>query len=146
MSRGEAQRTLSQRAIDEEYREAGILVNLDGRVPIDEAAPCYKSSREVVQAVLDAGLAEVEHELWPLSSLKGTDERSSRAAQKERKRERTRENRKQRRGEDDVVQQALDEMATDTDALADTASDAGPDTEAGSGTDGDETGGSSHHY
>ena len=32
-----------------------------------------KSSREVVQAVLDAGLAEVEHELWPLSSLKGTE-------------------------------------------------------------------------
>ncbi|MFO0572476.1 MAG: RtcB family protein [Polyangia bacterium] len=142
MSRGEAQRTLSQRAIDEEYREAGILVNLDGRVPIDEAAPCYKSSREVVQAVLDAGLAEVEHELWPLSSLKGTDERSSRAAQKERKRERTRDHRKQRRGEVDVVQQALDEMATDTDALPDTASDTGSDSD----TDGDETGGSSHHY
>ena len=149
MSRGEAQRTLSQRTIDEEYRQAGILVNLDGRVPIDEAAPCYKSSREVVQAVLDAGLAEVEHELWPLSSLKGTDERASRAAKKERqerKAERSRDNRKQRRGEVDVVQQALDEMAGDTDALPDTASDQAGDNGDNGDNDGNETGGSSHHY
>ena len=80
MSRGEAIRTLSQREIDAEYREAGILVNLDGRVPIDEAAPCYKPAREVVQAVLDAGLARIEHELYPLSSLKGTDSRPRRGA------------------------------------------------------------------
>ena len=44
-------------------------------MPLDEAAPCYKPAREVVQAVVDAGLARIEHELWPLSSLKGTDER-----------------------------------------------------------------------
>ncbi|HVF48807.1 MAG TPA: RtcB family protein [Pyrinomonadaceae bacterium] len=75
MSRGEASRTLSQRAIDDEYRAAGILVNVNGRVPLDEAAPCYKSSAEVVEAVVSAGLAEVEHRLWPLASLKGTDER-----------------------------------------------------------------------
>lgn len=74
MSRGEATRTLSQRAIDDEYREAGIVVNADGHVPLDEAAPCYKSSSEVVAAVLGAGLAEVEHQLWPLASLKGVDE------------------------------------------------------------------------
>ena len=75
MSRGEAIRTLSQRAIDDEYAAAGILVNTDGRVPLDEAAPCYKSSEEVVAAVIDAGLAEVEYRLWPLASLKGADER-----------------------------------------------------------------------
>ncbi|MBA3439959.1 MAG: RtcB family protein [Pyrinomonadaceae bacterium] len=73
LSRGEALRRLSQRAIDDEYRAAGILVNDDGRVPLDEAAPCYKSSEEVVAAVVGAGLAEVEHRLWPLASLKGTD-------------------------------------------------------------------------
>jgi tRNA-splicing ligase RtcB len=78
LSRGEAIRTLSQRAIDDEYREAGILVNTDGRVPLDEAAPAYKSSQEVVEAVINAGLAEVEHRLWPLASLKGTDEKSGR--------------------------------------------------------------------
>jgi tRNA-splicing ligase RtcB len=73
MSRAQATRTLSQRKIDDEYAAAGILVNTDGHVPLDEAAPCYKSSEEVVRAVIDAGLAEIEHKLWPLSSLKGTE-------------------------------------------------------------------------
>ena len=74
ISRGEANRTLSQRQMDDEYREAGIVVNVDGRVPLDEAAPCYKPSEEVVAAVVGAGLAEIEHSLWPLASLKGVDE------------------------------------------------------------------------
>ncbi len=73
LSRGEANRTLSQRAIDDEYAAAGILVNIDGRVPLDEAAPAYKSSEEVIKAVVGAGLAEVEYTLWPLASLKGTE-------------------------------------------------------------------------
>ena len=75
LSRGQANRTLSQRHIDDEYAAAGILVNIDGRVPLDEAAPAYKSSEEVLRAVTDAGLAEVEHKLWPLASLKGVDEK-----------------------------------------------------------------------
>jgi tRNA-splicing ligase RtcB len=75
LSRGQANRTLSQRQIDDEYAAAGILVNIDGRVPLDEAAPAYKSSEEVLRAVTDAGLAEVEHKLWPLASLKGVDEK-----------------------------------------------------------------------
>lgn len=74
ISRGEATRTLDQRTIDEQYRRDGILVNLDGRVPLDEAAPCYKSSDEVVSAVVAAGLAEIEHRLWPICSLKGTEQ------------------------------------------------------------------------
>ncbi len=78
LSRGAATRELSQRQIDDEYREAGILVNIDGHVPLDEAAPCYKSSEEVTRAVTEAGLAEVVHKLWPLASLKGTEERKSR--------------------------------------------------------------------
>ena len=75
LSRTAATRTLSQRAIDDEYAAAGIIVNTNGRVPLDEAAPAYKSSAEVVEAVLAAGLAGVEHKLWPLASLKGADER-----------------------------------------------------------------------
>jgi tRNA-splicing ligase RtcB (3'-phosphate/5'-hydroxy nucleic acid ligase) len=75
ISRGEATRTLSQRKMDDEYREAGVVVNADGHVPLDEAAPCYKPSEEVVAAVVGAGLAEIEHQLWPLASLKGVDER-----------------------------------------------------------------------
>ncbi|HEY0406713.1 MAG TPA: RtcB family protein [Pyrinomonadaceae bacterium] len=78
LSRGAASRELSQRQMDDEYAAAGILVNTDGRVPLDEAAPAYKSSEEVTRAVTEAGLAEVVHRLWPLASLKGTDERRSR--------------------------------------------------------------------
>jgi tRNA-splicing ligase RtcB (3'-phosphate/5'-hydroxy nucleic acid ligase) len=78
LSRGEANRTLSQRKIDDEYAEAGIVVNTDGRVPLDEAAPAYKPAEEVVAAVVGAGLAEIEHRLWPLASLKGVDERKGR--------------------------------------------------------------------
>ncbi|MBI2811648.1 MAG: RtcB family protein [Candidatus Melainabacteria bacterium] len=75
LSRGEASRQLSQEAMDEAYRKAGVVVNTDGHVPLDEAAPAYKSSTEVVKAVINAGLAEIEYTLWPLASLKGTEER-----------------------------------------------------------------------
>jgi tRNA-splicing ligase RtcB len=75
MSRGEATRVLSQEKVNEQYRRDGILVNLDGDVPLDEAGPCYKSASDVVAAVVGAGLARVDKTLWPLGSLKGTDER-----------------------------------------------------------------------
>jgi len=71
MSRAEAKRTLVQQKVDEDYRRAGIVVNADGRVPIDEAGPAYKPIRDVIDAITSAGLAEVEHTLWPLASLKG---------------------------------------------------------------------------
>jgi len=73
MSRGAARRTLKQRDVDNDYRSAGIVVNLDGRVPIDESRDVYKASREVVDAVTRAGLATVEHELVPLASIKGNE-------------------------------------------------------------------------
>ena len=73
LSRSAATRNLSQRKIDDEYARAGVLVNLDGHVPLDEAAPCYKSAEEVTRAVVEAGLAEVEYKLWPLASLKGVE-------------------------------------------------------------------------
>lgn len=73
LSRSAANRTLSQRAIDDEYKAAGILVNVDGHVPLDEAAPAYKSSAEVIKAVVGAGLAKIEYTLWPLASLKGVE-------------------------------------------------------------------------
>ena len=78
MSRGEAIRTLSQSEIDRDYKRAGILVNTDGRVPLDEASPCYKPSEEVIEAITSAGLAEIEHKLWPLSSIKGVEDRKRR--------------------------------------------------------------------
>src|SRR4029077_2626270 len=70
MSRAQAKKSLDQDFIDRDYKKKGIVVNLDGRVPIDEAGPAYKSSRQVIEAVTQAGLAQVEHELWPLASLK----------------------------------------------------------------------------
>ncbi len=87
MSRGEAVKLLDQRKVDEQYRHAGVLVNLDGRVPLDESAQCYKRAEDVVQAVVEAGLARVEHTLWPLASLKGTEERASSPARRARKAE-----------------------------------------------------------
>lgn len=80
MSRGEALRRLSQQEIDNEYRAAGILVNAAASVPLDEAAPCYKSAQEVIDAVVAAELARVEYLLWPLSSLKGIDKPRHRRA------------------------------------------------------------------
>jgi tRNA-splicing ligase RtcB len=61
-------------------------VNLDGHVPLDEAAPAYKSSEEVLLAVTGAGLASLEHKLWPLASLKGVEERKRRKGSKRNKR------------------------------------------------------------
>ncbi len=78
MSRSAALRQLVQGEIDAGYRERGIVVNADGHVPIDEAGPAYKSSEEVVAAVVAAGLARVEHRLRPLASLKAADARRRR--------------------------------------------------------------------
>lgn len=74
LSRSQAAKTLSQEAIDVEYAQSGILVNVDGHVPIDESSECYKSAEDVIKAVVEAGLAEVQHKLWPLASLKGVEE------------------------------------------------------------------------
>jgi tRNA-splicing ligase RtcB len=71
MSRSEAKRELSQKEVNQRYAKAGIIVNSADDVPLDEADACYKSAQEVVDAVVKAGLAEVEYRLWPLSSLKG---------------------------------------------------------------------------
>ena len=70
LSRGEANRVLSQEKVNEQYRRDRILVNLDGEVPLDESNACYKSCAEVVEAVVGAGLATVECTLWPLRTLR----------------------------------------------------------------------------
>jgi tRNA-splicing ligase RtcB (3'-phosphate/5'-hydroxy nucleic acid ligase) len=73
LARQWARKHLNARQIEKEYRTAGIVVNTDNRVPIDESGPCYKPAREVVDCVVAAGLAEIEYELLPLTSLKGKD-------------------------------------------------------------------------
>jgi len=109
MSRGEAMRNLNQRETDREYREAGILVNTDGHVPLDESAPCYKSSKEVIDAVVAAGLASVQYSLWPLASLKGTEEgRQSKAKREEKRAERRAEKKAQRQAGKKAMKEALE--------------------------------------
>ncbi len=85
LSRGEAMRQLDQQKVNEQYRRDGILVNLDGEVPLDESSQCYKSADEVVAAVVAAGLARIEHRLWPLTSIKGNEEGAARARHRKNK-------------------------------------------------------------
>jgi tRNA-splicing ligase RtcB len=84
MSRGEAHRLLDQNKVNESYRRAGILVNDDGEVPIDESSQCYKKSNDVIDAIAQANLARIETRLWPLASLKGS-ESGVRRSKRERK-------------------------------------------------------------
>jgi len=85
MSRGEALRKLDQRKVNEQYAHDDILVNIDGEVPLDEASACYKSAAEVVSVVVKAGLAEIQHTLWPLGSLKANEESARRSRSRGRK-------------------------------------------------------------
>ncbi len=73
LSRTWASKHLNVRQIEKDYRTAGVRVNVDDRVPIDESGPCYKPASEVIDCVVRAGLAQVEYELKPLASLKGKD-------------------------------------------------------------------------
>ena len=72
-SRSAARREITQHAADERMRDLGVLVNAGGRVPVDESPDCYKPAEEVIRAVTEAGLAEVETRLHPLASIKGND-------------------------------------------------------------------------
>lgn len=83
ISRGEAKRQLDQRQVNEQYRRDGVVVNLDGDVPLDESSQCYKRSDEVIAAVVDAGLARIASTLWPLASIKD-DEGQAKAAARDR--------------------------------------------------------------
>ncbi len=68
-----ARRAISLGEANRRMRELGVLVNAGGSVPIDESPACYKPAEEVVRAVTEAGLAEVETRLTPIASIKGND-------------------------------------------------------------------------
>ncbi|HEY6554919.1 MAG TPA: RtcB family protein [Vicinamibacteria bacterium] len=72
-SRTAARREISQAAANKQMRDLGVLVNAGRSVPVDESPDCYKSADEVIRAVVEADLAEVETRLWPLASIKGND-------------------------------------------------------------------------
>jgi tRNA-splicing ligase RtcB len=72
-SRSAARREISPARARQRMQELGVLVNAGGKVPVDESPDCYKSAAEVIRALTDAGLAEVETRLSPLASIKGLD-------------------------------------------------------------------------
>src|SRR5262245_53016163 len=72
-SRTAARREISQAEANRRMRDLGVLVNAGGSVPIDESPDCYKPAAEVIRAVTEAGLAEVEVRLTPIASIKGND-------------------------------------------------------------------------
>jgi tRNA-splicing ligase RtcB len=72
-SRSAARRDITQAQADRKMRELGVLVNAGGHVPIDESPDCYKPAEEVIRAVTEAGLAEVQVRLSPIASIKGND-------------------------------------------------------------------------
>jgi tRNA-splicing ligase RtcB (3'-phosphate/5'-hydroxy nucleic acid ligase) len=72
-SRKAARREISQAQANTLMKERGVLVNAGGNVPVDESPDCYKPAAEVIRAITEAGLAEVEFELKPIASIKGDD-------------------------------------------------------------------------
>jgi Uncharacterized conserved protein len=73
MSRGEARQRLTQSGVNRQMKALNVMVNAGGDVPIDESPDVYKPAKDVIAAVVDAGLAEVVTELSPIASIKGVD-------------------------------------------------------------------------
>ncbi|HVK03313.1 MAG TPA: RtcB family protein [Armatimonadaceae bacterium] len=73
MSRGEARQRLTQSGVNRQMKSLNVMVNGGGDVPIDESPDVYKPAKDVIAAVVDAGLAEVVTELSPIASIKGVD-------------------------------------------------------------------------
>jgi len=64
---------ITQSGANKQMKELGIMVNAGGNVPIDESPGAYKSSKDVIDAVVSAGLATVAYTLTPLASINGVD-------------------------------------------------------------------------
>ena len=64
---------VTQSGANKQMKELGVMVNAGGNVPIDESPNAYKSSADVIEAVVSAGLATVAFTLTPLASIKGIE-------------------------------------------------------------------------
>jgi tRNA-splicing ligase RtcB len=72
MSRSQAKKRLSGKAVAQQLRKEGIVVRAPSEAAIaDEAPEVYKPSDEVVQVVHDAGLSELVARLSPIGVIKG---------------------------------------------------------------------------
>lgn len=84
MGRGQAKRELVELHddIDEEMRTIerelggvtirGIVGNTE-RTPLDECGHVYKDLDAVLDVLVQEGIAEVAHRMWPVANIKGTD-------------------------------------------------------------------------
>ncbi len=72
-SRSEMKNLVTQSGANKQMKELGVMVNAGGNVPIDESPNAYKSSADVIEAVVSAGLATVAFTLTPLASIKGIE-------------------------------------------------------------------------
>jgi len=73
MSRSEARQSLTQSGVNRQMKQLNVIVNGGGDVPIDESPDVYKPAKDVIGAVVAAGLAEVVTTLTPIASIKGVD-------------------------------------------------------------------------
>jgi tRNA-splicing ligase RtcB len=73
MSRSAARQQLTQSGVNKQMRRLNVIVNGGGDVPIDESPSVYKPAKDVIDAVVAAGLAEVVTTLTPIASIKGMD-------------------------------------------------------------------------
>jgi tRNA-splicing ligase RtcB (3'-phosphate/5'-hydroxy nucleic acid ligase) len=73
MSRGAAKKQFSQQFVNKQMAQLNVMVNAGGNVPIDESPGCYKCAEDVIDSVVEAGLARVAYTLTPIASIKGND-------------------------------------------------------------------------
>lgn len=73
LSRSAAKRQFSQSDVNNQMKKLNVMVNAGGNVPVDESPGCYKAAKDVIGAVVKAGLARVAYTLTPIASLKGVD-------------------------------------------------------------------------
>ncbi len=73
LSRSECKQQFSQSGVNKQMKQLNVMVNAGGNVPIDESPGAYKPARDVIDAVVGAGLATVAYELTPIASIKGVD-------------------------------------------------------------------------
>jgi tRNA-splicing ligase RtcB len=73
LSRSAAKKQFRQKEINEQMKRLNVMVNAGRDVPIDESPNCYKPAKDVVNAVVKAGLARIAYTLTPIASLKGVD-------------------------------------------------------------------------
>ena len=72
-SRSACKDLFTQSGVRKQMAGLDVMVNAGGQIPIDECPGAYKPAKDVIQAVLDAGLATVAYKLTPMASIKGVD-------------------------------------------------------------------------